>query len=296
MLWVTASPKNLLAEGVRDARGRAHDGMLSDLRPLFDKIDKYYNEVTVSLRVEEECLNGIRNSLNVTADDRRRWEHIRDACKEASNLLISETPLPPPQTPQPIQNNKAARNIKTLARTINDAHHSLLHTNANVARLTQQPQFALLRLQSEYESGEQMCRQRIGEVLQFSEHFLRSFVEVPRLDRFRDHLLPTAADSSSHILHGVVELVRSSADAVVRALPQLKDHFARFESCFPIADTSMQHMYGALRGLVRPLEQPYDPHEGVLRRMRPKQLREEQHNFRNLGERWGNHLSHPRAL
>jgi hypothetical protein len=108
------------------------------------------------------------------------------------------------------QNNKAARNIKTLARTINDTHHSLLHTNANVARLTQQPQFALLRLQSEYESSEQMCRRRIGEVLQFSEHFLRSFVEVPRLDRFRDHLLPTAAESSSHILHGVVELVRSS--------------------------------------------------------------------------------------
>jgi hypothetical protein len=72
--------------------------MLSDLRPLFDRIDRYYNEVTVSLRVEEECLNGIRNSLNVTPDDRRRWEHIRDACKEASNLLISEvthTPICP---------------------------------------------------------------------------------------------------------------------------------------------------------------------------------------------------------
>jgi hypothetical protein len=69
--------------------------MLSDLRPLFDRIDRYFNEVTVSLRVEEECLNGIRNSLNVTPDDRRRWEHIRDACKEASNLLISEvTPTP----------------------------------------------------------------------------------------------------------------------------------------------------------------------------------------------------------
>ena len=48
-----------------------------------------------------------------------------------------------------------------------------------------------------------MCQQRIYEVLQFSEHFLRSFVEIPPLDDFRDHLLPSAAESSSRILQEV---------------------------------------------------------------------------------------------
>jgi hypothetical protein len=63
--------------------------MLSGVRPLFDKIDKYYNEVNVSLRVEEDCLKKIRSSLRVTPEDKRRWERIRDACMEASNLLTT---------------------------------------------------------------------------------------------------------------------------------------------------------------------------------------------------------------
>jgi hypothetical protein len=64
--------------------------MLSGLKPLFDKIDKYYNEVNVSLRVEQECLQKISSSLRVTPDDRIRWEHIRDACQEAYDLLKTE--------------------------------------------------------------------------------------------------------------------------------------------------------------------------------------------------------------
>ena len=112
-------PNNLLTEAIRDAKGKAHAGMLSSVKPLFEKIDKYYNEVNVSLYVEEECLQRIRSSLRVTSDDRRRWEHIRDACKEASNLLATgvsatypripstltldnQTPLPPPHMPQPM--------------------------------------------------------------------------------------------------------------------------------------------------------------------------------------------------
>jgi hypothetical protein len=72
------------------ARGRVHGGMLTGVKPLFDKIDKYYNEVNVSLRVEQECLQKIRSSLRVTLDDKRRWEHIRDACREASKLLTND--------------------------------------------------------------------------------------------------------------------------------------------------------------------------------------------------------------
>lgn len=71
------------------AKGRIHDGLLSGVKPLFDKIDKYYNEVNVALRVEEECLKKIRSSLRVTPEDKRRWEYIRDACMEASNLLTT---------------------------------------------------------------------------------------------------------------------------------------------------------------------------------------------------------------
>jgi hypothetical protein len=63
--------------------------MLSGMKPLFDKIDNYYNEVNASLRVEQECLQKIRGSLRVTPDDRLRWEHIRDACREA-NLLKND--------------------------------------------------------------------------------------------------------------------------------------------------------------------------------------------------------------
>lgn len=92
-------PKNLLAGEIRNAKGRIHTGMLSDVKPLFDKIDKYYNEVNVSLRVEEECLRRILSSLRVTSDDRRRWEHIRDACGEAFNLLTTGVGATFPRVP-----------------------------------------------------------------------------------------------------------------------------------------------------------------------------------------------------
>jgi hypothetical protein len=81
---------NLLAREIREAKSRVHTTMLSRVKPLLDKIDRYYNEVNVSLHVEEECLQKILSSLRVTSDDRRRWEHIRDACNEAVNLLTTE--------------------------------------------------------------------------------------------------------------------------------------------------------------------------------------------------------------
>ncbi len=55
-----------------------------------------------------------------------------------------------------------------------------------------------------------MCRQTIGEVLQFSEQFLRSFVEIPPLDDFREYILPSAAESSSRILQEVYGQMRSN--------------------------------------------------------------------------------------
>ena len=82
-------PNHLLGGEIRHARGRIHTGKLSSVKSLFDKIDKYYNEVNVSLYVEEECLRKISSSLRVTSDDRLRWEHIRDACNEAFNLLAT---------------------------------------------------------------------------------------------------------------------------------------------------------------------------------------------------------------
>ncbi|KAH9976907.1 hypothetical protein BJV77DRAFT_1053324, partial [Russula vinacea] len=199
-------------------------------------------------------------------------------------------PLPPPHTPQSMPNNKAARNIKVLAQTVTDASQGLLQAHRNIVDLTQHPQFGLLRLQSEYETGEQTCRQRIGEVLQFSEHFLRSFVEVPPLDDFRDHLLPTAAASSSHNLQEVSRQMENNAPAVLDVLPQLNVNFARFDRCLPIADKSKQRMYTKLQGLVQPLEQPNDPHQGVFRMMRPVQLREEQRIWRGLEEQWAAQL------
>ena len=72
------------------ARGHAHEGMYSDLRPLFDQIDKYYEEINVSLRAEEHYLKTIRKTLRVTPDDKLRWEHIRDACQDACRLLTTE--------------------------------------------------------------------------------------------------------------------------------------------------------------------------------------------------------------
>ncbi|KAI9508974.1 hypothetical protein F5148DRAFT_1191191 [Russula earlei] len=260
--------------------------MLSELRPLFNTIDKYYNEVNVSLRMEEECLKKIRRSLRVTPDDKRRWEYIHDACKEASALLTSETLPPTPHSPQLI-NNKAAHNIKTLAQVVSDARKRLLQAHQDIAELTQHPQFGLLRLRSEYTRSENTCRQRINDVLQFSEQFLRSFVQVPPLDDFRDHLLPSAAASSTQILEDVGRKVQSSKYAVLAVLPQLNDDFARFDHCLPIANASMQHTYCALHRLVQPLEQPDDPHQGVFRTMKPTQLREEQRTYADLGRQWG---------
>jgi hypothetical protein len=92
-------PNNLLTGEIRNSRGRIHTGMLSGVKPLFDKIDKYYSEVNVSLHVEEECLRKIRSSLRVTSDDRRRWEHIRDACNEAYNLLTTGVSYLSPRIP-----------------------------------------------------------------------------------------------------------------------------------------------------------------------------------------------------
>jgi hypothetical protein len=92
-------PNNRLAEAIRNTRGRAHAGMLSSVKPLFDKIDKYHSEVNVSLRGEVECLSNIRSSLHVTSDDKRRWEHIRDACNEAFNLLRTGVSATFPQFP-----------------------------------------------------------------------------------------------------------------------------------------------------------------------------------------------------
>ncbi|KAH9976528.1 hypothetical protein BJV74DRAFT_861953 [Russula compacta] len=281
-------PNKLLAQGIQDAKGHVHEGYLSRMKPLFDKIDKYYREVNVSLRVEEECLKKIRSSFRVTPDDKFRWEYIRDACKEASALLISETPPLPPYMPEPIK-NKAARNINVLAQTVTEARHSLRQTHRNIADLTQHPQFGLLRLQTEYKNSEQTCREKIDEVLQFSESFLRSFVEVPARDDFRDYLLPSAAASSSHILQEVGKQVGKksfpdlylslAAFTVLRALPQLQGLFTRFNSCLPSATRRC-------RGIVQPLEQPNDPHYGVLRTMKPVQLGEDQRNWGGLSEQW----------
>lgn len=58
-----------------------------------------------------------------------------------------------------------------------------------------------------------MCQQRIREVLQFSENFLRSFVEIPRLDDFRDHVLPSAAESSSRIIQEVSGQMKSNGES-----------------------------------------------------------------------------------
>ena len=94
-------PNNLLTGEIRSARGRIHNGMLSSsgVKPLFDKIDEYYNEVNVSLHVEEEYLRKIRSSLRVTPDDKRRWELIRDACNEASDLLTTGVSATSPRIP-----------------------------------------------------------------------------------------------------------------------------------------------------------------------------------------------------
>ncbi|KAH9954587.1 hypothetical protein BC827DRAFT_1158667 [Russula dissimulans] len=58
----------------------------------------------------------------------------------------------------------------------------LRQVHRDIAELTQQPQFSLLRLQSEYESGDRTSRHRINGLLEFSERFLASFPRVPPLD------------------------------------------------------------------------------------------------------------------
>ena len=344
--------------------------MFSDLRPLFDQIDGYYREVNVSLLAEERHLKAIRRSLRVTPDDRLRWEHIRDACREASGLLTSEdspsqtrtqtsrsssfapsdTPSapsvsytgtphrsasfapsdrPPPQSlhhagtsqPQPINpdssnsTNKSASNMRALAQTVATGRDRLRQTHENIAPLTHHLQTDLLRLMSEYENGEQTCRQRIGELLEFSERFIHSFAEVPPLDDFRDHLLPAAAASSSRVLQEVAAGLRSTSkspppltvgvrsrvltdthpvSAVQSSLPHPADHFVRFERYLPLADRSMQNLYQSLHGLVLPLEQPEDPRQGVLRPLTRVQLREEQQIWRGLEEQWANQIHHHR--
>jgi hypothetical protein len=65
--------------------------------------------------------------------------------------------------------------------------------------------------------------------------------------------------------------------------PELKNQFDLFDHSLPIANTSMQHMYHALQGMVRPLRQQDDA-------LRPAQLREGQRHFANLGQQWGAQL------
>ena len=193
-----------------------------------------------------------------------------------------------------------------------EAEQSLEQVRQDVTDLTQHPQIGLLRLQSEYEVSKDMSQRRICEVLQLPEYFLRSFVEIPPLDNFRDHLLPSATEPSSRILQDVygqmkrncmsrttptrvdssTYLVWSSlpADAMPRALPHLEGHFASFEHRFAIAHASMQGMYSKLRGLVQPLEQPENPPRGIFRTMGFDQLRDAQLNWRELKEQWAAQL------
>ncbi|KAI0294065.1 hypothetical protein B0F90DRAFT_1342791 [Multifurca ochricompacta] len=261
-------PVKLLAGSIRDARGHAHEGMFSHLRPLFDQIDKYYGEVNVSLLAEAQCLERISRSLHVTPDDKLRWEHIRDACREASTLFMAPQSSPSIPYTAPRTNNKTAFNMQALAQSVTVARQRLQQTYSNVTMLTHHPQLDLLRLKGEYEKSEKTCRQRIGEVLELSERFLHSFVEVPAVDDFREHLSPTAATSSSRTLQEVAAEVRSAStmSVIQGALPYPADHFVRFELCLPNADASMQRMYRTLRGLVQPLEQPDDPKRGVSER------------------------------
>jgi len=126
----------------------------------------------------------------------------------------------------------------------------------------------------------------MDEVLDFSNRFLESFVETPQLDEFRDHVLPSAAESSSRVLQDVYGQMKSNAPAVLSALPHLKGQFARLDHYLPVADDSMQEMYSKLRGLVQPLEQPDNPQQGVLRTMKPGQLVNERGNWRDLADQW----------
>lgn len=224
--------------------------MFSELKPHFEKIERYFYEINVSLRVEEEYLEKISRSLRVTPGDKVRWENIRDACGAASTLLtpgVGSTsapvtvpsrlqlanqtqPLPnvmPQQTVStsvvhPVavwnidlyfpfsQSNKAARYIRALAQTVTDARQSLLQTPQDIVG---HPKSSLWRLRDVYENSQVACRQKIEEVHGFSEDFLRSFVEVPPLDDFHVYHLPSAAAESSHILRHVHKQVQSTRRA-----------------------------------------------------------------------------------
>ncbi|KAH9979294.1 hypothetical protein BGW80DRAFT_1454976 [Lactifluus volemus] len=149
--------------------------------------------------------------------------------------------------------NKAAHNIQALANTIINARNGIQQTHRRITPLMQRPQFDLLQLKS-------------YEVFEFSERIVPSFVEVRATDDFRDHLLPAAAASSSQTIQHVAEELRHIMPTVQYALPHTADLFARFECYLPIANSSMQRVYGQLRELVQPpsrvptpFEMPYNP-------------------------------------
>ena len=120
----------------------------------------------------------------------------------------------------PPQRSKAARHIRALAQTVTYARQSLLQSQQNIRNYTQKPGFSLLWLEDEYMLSERRCRQRIQEVHLFSEQFLDSVVKVPSLDGFRDHVLPSTAESSAQILRTVQQQVQSTREPpVLRSLP-----------------------------------------------------------------------------
>ncbi|KAI0260352.1 hypothetical protein BC834DRAFT_900905 [Gloeopeniophorella convolvens] len=284
-MFKTGRPSSSQGTFAMVTRGRMYEGMYTGLKPLFDDIDKYYGNVNVSLRAEQHRLKNIRSSLHVTPDDKLRWEHIRDACQEASSLLVAESPPPLPHAFQPA-NNKVALDMQALAHCVAVARERLRITQANIAPLAQQPQFDLLRLKSEYELGEKTCRQRITEVMEFAERYTRSFVEVPPVDDFRDRLLPPAAASSAQALREVASGVRAAAHEVRTALPHLANHFTNFDYYLPAANASVQRMYQTLDGLAQPLMTPDDPVHGVMRALDRVHLREEQQAWKSLERQW----------
>ncbi|KAH9953412.1 hypothetical protein BC827DRAFT_1248663 [Russula dissimulans] len=179
--------------------------MLSKLRPLFKDIQTYYEKIRVSLYAEKERLEKINRSRRVTPDDRCRWEYIRDACKEAYDLLTSE-------------NNNASRDIKALAQAVEKARGSLSEACRDIKEHTRGLQPGILRLQSEYKNGVETCQGRINELLEFSESFLNSIPQVLQRDDFRDHLLPSAPASSDQILQEVGRQVKSSSGSLFASL------------------------------------------------------------------------------
>jgi hypothetical protein len=111
-----------------------------------------------------------------------------------------------------LQVNRASRHIRALAQAVIDARQKLVQSRVDIAKLTHRPQFGLLQLEGEYRNSERTCRQRIYEVHQFSEQFLGSVVEVPPPDEFREHVVPSAAESSAQILRTVRKQVLSTRE------------------------------------------------------------------------------------